>query len=322
MNSRYNIYGLHLRTAAETPLLSKLLDEELKAFKTNKISASSLRLILKPAPFAPAAPYPAPFEKYQYITNRVMTREFFAQHYRQSLISAVTYFKKKEIHALVSREPSLFPDPACYFCLTQPISPWLKQKGLFFLHAGCVSEKGEGILITGSSGAGKSTLTCAALQSGFKFLSDEQPLLSIEKGKVIARAFPRRIRMDRLPASLFPELRPVLKSSKSKRLVFHAKDIWPGSPAETSCRPKILIFPHFDPKGRFRLNKIQASAALAGLLQDEHLVWYQDGPWKNLSRRHLELLKRLADSTPAYKMSYGVKDILRIPSVFRKLLHG
>lgn len=322
MNSQYNIHGLALNVSAKDSLIAGLMADELRAFRSRKRVPGALTLEFKTLPARNGKPLTKEFLRKNCVAQKIMTRKTLTHYYRQNLITTVTHYKEKKIETEVAAEPSLFPDPACYFCLTQPVSPWLKKRGLFFLHAGCVSENGRGVLVVGDSGAGKSTLTVSAIRGGFKLISDEQPLLSLEKKAVIARAFPRRIRIDRVPAGLFPELRPVLKSSKAERLVFHAADIWPKALGESWCRPEVVIFPRFGLNNRLRVKKIHASGALARLLQDEHLVWYQDGPWKNLSRLHLELLNRLAAGTRAYEMTYGVKDILKIPSVFRKLLHG
>ena len=322
MKSHYNIHGLSFSVTSRDPLITGLITAELKPFRASKSAPGALEIRFKMLAPDTGKFYEKNLLKEHFIAERRMTHETLTQHYRRSLITSTTDLKKKKVEVLAVHDPKLFPDPACYFCVTQPLSPWLKQKGLFFMHAGCVAENGKGVVIVGNSGAGKSTLTLSALQGGFKFFGDEQPLFSLHQNQVLAHGFPRRVRLDRLPASLFAKLRPLMKSNKNERLVFQALDYWPKAQAQTPCRPEVLIFPRFAKNAKLRLKKIHPSAALARLMQDEHLVWYQDGPFKDISHRHLELLQRLAESSRAFEMDYGVRDILKMPSVFRQLLHG
>jgi hypothetical protein len=120
---------------------------------------------------------------------------------------------------------------------------WFKEKGLFFLHASCVSINNKGVLIIGPSRSGKSTLALSAVKNNFRFLSDEQPLLSLKDSSVLAHAFPRRVRLDRSVATFFPELSHLVKSFLSDRLVFPIEKIWPGSIDLSPCVQRLLIFP-------------------------------------------------------------------------------
>ena len=320
---QFDIHGLLLKVVDDHPLLFRTVVDELKIFQTKKKPARrGLQLNCSTLPSLPAdGPYPARFMQYREISLPFMTPDSLVSHYVQSLITVITHVRKRRIQVAAAPEPSLFPDPAYHLCLTQPLGPWLKERGLFFLHAGCVAEKGRGILIVGHSQAGKSTLTLSAIRSGFKSLSDEQPLLSLKNGRLRVHAFPRRIRLDRSVAEIFPELRPVLDSSASERLVFNPQEIWEDCLA-SSCTPKLLIFPRFKTRGRLRLSKIHPSDALARLLQDDHFVWYRNGSWNRLSHQHLALFEQLVRRTNIFELEYGTKDILRIPSLFREALHA
>ena len=320
---QFDIHGLPLQVVANHSLLSSMIADELKAFQTKKKSArSGIQLICSTLPSHPGyTPYPARYMEYREISKPFGAPDTLVSHYVRSLITVITDLRKRRIQVAAGPEPSLFPDPAYHLCLTQPLDPWLKQKGLFFLHAGCVAEKGQGILIIGHSQAGKSTLTLSAIRGGFKFLSDEQPLLSFKNGRLRVHAFPRRVRLDRSVAEIFSELRPVLDSSASERLVFHAQEIWEGC-LVSSCLPKLLIFPQFKTRGRLRLRQMHPSLAFAKLFEDDHFVWYKNGRWNQLSHRHLALFERLTKKTTAFRLEYGTNDILQIPSVFRRLLRG
>ena len=317
---QFDIHGLPLKVVADHPLLFRMVADELKTFQTRKKPArSGVQLICSTLPpHSSDGPYPARFMEYREMLPFTKP-DTLVNHYVRSLITVTTHLRKRRIQVTAAREPSLFPDPAYHFCLTKPLDPWLKEKGLFFLHASCVAEKGRGVLIVGHSQAGKSTLSLSAIRSGFKFLSDEQPLLSFKKGRLRVHAFPRRVRLDRSVAEIFPELRPVLAAAASERLVFHAQEIWEDC-LGSSCTPKLLIFPQFKTRGRLRLRRIHPSAAFAKLFEDDHFVWYKNGRWNHLSHQHLALFERLTKKTTAFRLEYGTNDILQIPSIFRQLL--
>jgi len=53
-------------------------------------------------------------------------------------------------------------------------------------HATCVAIGSKGILIRGASGSGKSTLALQLLESGAHLVSDDQTILDVVKGKLMA----------------------------------------------------------------------------------------------------------------------------------------
>ena len=308
MKAHFSIHGLPFELETGEPAAFSLFSEELRVFRLKKKSFSRRKVRLTvsapPRPEGALRQSTPQEETFLYSKDYLLVRNRYAQR-----------------HIQVVARPDFFlqSDPAYHYCFTQPASLWLKQRGLFFLHAGCVAEGAAGILLIGRSRAGKSTLTLSAVRAGFHYLSDEQPLLSAQNGSVEALAFPRRIRLDPTTARLFPELRRISRSLKADRLIFPMEKIWPNSLA-LSCRPKVLIFPTFQSRGPRRLSPIPSSAALEQLLEDDHLLCYRDAPRRRFSHRHLELLKRLARQAPAYRLEYSTRDILPLPDLFRKLL--
>jgi len=53
-------------------------------------------------------------------------------------------------------------------------------------HATCVAIGTKGVLIRGASGSGKSTLALQLLEGGAQLISDDQTILEVVKGKLIA----------------------------------------------------------------------------------------------------------------------------------------
>jgi len=303
----------------------EMIDQDLRIFraKTKFNSKKAFKFNVTTLPTETnGSSYVSLFSKYREVTSQFLTTpKGIVSRYGKSLITVINDPFKRQIRTAVAPDPSLFPDPAYHYCFTQPISPWLKQHGLFFLHAACVADENKnGILMIGHSRAGKSSLSLACVRNGFQFLSDEQPFVSIKSGQLRVYSFPRRIRLDRSVAALFGELKPILKSSAEKRIVFPIEQIWPGC-ITASCKPKFLIFPKFHLKGLLKISELGPSDAIARILQDDHFIWYLNGPWKKVSEEHLVLISRLVQETKAFQLDYGTKDIFNIPRVFRRLLN-
>lgn len=323
MTAYFDILGLPLRVTADHPDFLDLLNEDLRVFRARKPRrrAGEIRLSLQALPpLSGDVPYPKSFLPYSEVARQDGPDGTIATRYARSEIIVLSHRKQRRIEVGVVPTAGLLPDPAWHYVFTQPVSPWLKERGLFFLHAGCVAEDSAGILLAGSPRSGKTTLTLAAVRGGLRFLGDEQPLLEERADGLRVHAFPRRIRLDRSGAGRFPELRPLLRSPV-QRIAFHAETVWQGRAAR-SCRPAALLFPRFRKEGGLRLRRISPPQALARLLQDDHFIWYRDNAWNPLSENHLRLFRRLAEETPAYTLLYGDTDLKRVPILFRRILRG
>ena len=70
------------------------------------------------------------------------------------------------------------------------MSRLLARRGATILHASCAAENGSALVFTGHSGAGKSTISTIAERCGWKVLSDDRTILTIEDGVVRASGTP------------------------------------------------------------------------------------------------------------------------------------
>lgn len=326
MKAWLDVYGLGVELSADHPVLFDAVMEDLRPFRVRARPSARrcvrLQLTALPAPFE-TDHYPKPFAPYREIGSRArLAGTTTVTRYATSALTVISDPRRPLIRAGLLPELARQADPAYHYCFTQPVSPWLKRRGLYFLHAGCVARGPEGILIAGPSRAGKSTLALCAVRAGFKFLSDEQPLLSLRDGQVLAHSFPRRIRLDSDVARLFPEIKRLGTSLGSGRIAFPIARFWPGCIA-SSCRPRILLFPEFRTRGRLKLSRMAASDSLSRLLQDDHFIWYKGRGWNRLSQRHLALLRRLVVQAAAFRLAYHTRDLPRIPPLLDRLLkHG
>ena len=324
MKAWFNIYGVILKVESDHPLAFETISKELHPFRLGQNGRRNGTLQLKISTLhslkgKKSSPLIFPYYD-EFMTKRLTPQRGVVIRYAKTDILASSHPDKPLIEAAASFRRDIFPDPAFHYLFTQTVSPWFKQRGLFFLHASGVAEKGLGILIIGKPEAGKSVLSTSAVRGGFQFLSDEQPVLSLTHGKVIAHAFPRRIRLDRKVAALIPELHRLVKSSSSERLIFPMEMIRPHC-SIASCWPRILVFPRFHLRGRLRITRLTPTQAFGELLQEDYFVWYRNSPWTRFCRKHLTLFEHLVRQTKAFALEYGNRDILGIPALFRKLLH-
>lgn len=55
------------------------------------------------------------------------------------------------------------------------------------IHATCIAIGNRGVLLLGASGAGKSDLALRLIDDGARLVADDRTLISVEKGRLIAR---------------------------------------------------------------------------------------------------------------------------------------
>ncbi len=324
MTGSFHIHGLSFQLVSDHPVLFQHFSEDLRYFQTRKtrLSGRTIRLRLSALPrLSETNGYPPDFIPHREMEaqHRILPDQTTVLRFAYSLVTVLTDSRKKRIRAAVVPEAQLLPDPAYHLCFTQPVSFWLKRRSLFFLHAGCVAEGPSGVLIIGHSRAGKSSLSASAVQQGFHFLSDEQPVLCERAGSIAALAFPRRIRLDQASAANFPELEKLARESKPERILIPVNQ-WRPESIQESCIPRLLVFPKFKTRGTLSIRRLHPSQALARLLEDDHFIWYRNKSLNGLSRKHLNLFEKLVRQAPAVELEYTDPKIPEIPSLFRKLL--
>lgn len=318
----FDIHGFPLKLVSSNPLLFRTVLNDLRPFQVRpRATAKGETLLLRVSalPAGRDSTTPPPFAPYTHLAAQHSIDHTVVSCYGKSTLTVIHDLRSRVIRAAAVADPALTPDPAYHQLFTQPVSPWLKQRGLFFLHAACVAHRGRGVLLVGHPRSGKTTLSLAAVRAGFQFLSDEQPLLRERDGSLEILAFPRRIRLPRAMARRLPELGPLLKEQGGDRLVFPVERIRAGCRTEV-CPPKLLLFPRFDPAGKPYLRPLHPAAALSRLLEDDHFIWYRNGPWTRLSRRHLTLFQRLVAAVPAFTLRYSDRALGEIPSLLQRRL--
>jgi hypothetical protein len=194
----------------------------------------------------------------------------------------------------------------------------LRRRGLYTIHATALEKHGRGVLIPGNSGRGKTTSFISLLRSGYRYLSDDHPLIRDAGTHVEVLPFPIKINVTDATVAFFPELREapetVLRPGTPKR-AFYAEEMYPTSVGE-SCQPAIVLFPHVVDAPHSHLELLPKSRALEVLLPQALLVYDPE-----VARREFQVLAKLVQQVDCYRLHFG-RDILDLPKLITPLLEN
>jgi hypothetical protein len=199
----------------------------------------------------------------------------------------------------------------CRFTVTE----LLKRRGLHAVHASAVERKGRGILFAGRSGRGKTTCCIALVRAGFRFLSDDHPLLQERGFQLTLLPFATRFQVTSSTIELVPELR-------TGRAWVHngiwknnfALDEFYGTPPGVPATPGLILFPQIVAAERSHLVPISRSVALQELLPSA--IMMAD---RQITEQQLSVFNRLAAQADAYRLFLG-RDVLELPRLVAPLL--
>jgi HPr serine kinase-like protein len=192
----------------------------------------------------------------------------------------------------------------------------LRPHGLYALHANGVAKDEIGVLIAGSSGSGKSTLSLGLIRQGWRYLSDDITLLNHNQDEIEAMAFQKGFSFDSYLANRYPELdRPPeagLLNGQKRCLDIGA--LYPDR-FQSSCLPKVLIFPKIASQEKSQLIPIDKTRALILLIENSGCIMVD----KEIVVKQMEVLKRFVYQTSSYQLFAG-QDLFKEPEKFSEIL--
>lgn len=191
-----------------------------------------------------------------------------------------------------------------------------RHQGLYTIHAAALEKDGRGILISGNSGRGKTTSSLSLLRSGYRYLSDDHPLIQDVGTHVDVLPFPSKINVTQATIEFFPELADVpdhVPHPGWRKWSFHAQDLYPTSIGER-CRLAMVLFPHVVDVPHSHLELLSKRQALELLLPQALLVFDPE-----VARREFQVLAKLARQADCYRLHFG-RDILDLSNLLTPLL--
>jgi hypothetical protein len=193
----------------------------------------------------------------------------------------------------------------------------LKRRGLYSLHAGGFSANGKCVLIPGTSGAGKSTLTVASLRANFEYMSDDMVFLIDRPEGFRVLAFPEEVDVSDQTASFFPELSYL--PGIPKRCGWRKRQVHPiqiyGAKVAPEAKAAAVVIPRIGQTENSAITRIDADEALLEMVPNVLLTEPRS------CRAHLNVLRKLATSTPCYRLETG-RDFDQISVRFREMLES
>jgi hypothetical protein len=230
--------------------------------------------------------------------------------------------RAKRLATVVLDPTRRLPDEMVYHAaFLHPFSHLLHETGATLAHAALLARGLSGVLIMGESGSGKSTLSLAFIRRGYAYFSDEHPLLSLEGDTIVGHGFGNPIGVSARSLRSFPDLRGAARWSAHRRKWYLAPDAVRPASVGRACRIETVLFPRFRPAARFRAQRLRPLEFLRRLQRDEYYVGLArlaDGA-RAARDAHLRLLLKLVRSAPAFAVTYGARDILRLPDWLDRL---
>ncbi|HQB31492.1 MAG TPA: hypothetical protein PLO86_12040 [Syntrophales bacterium] len=216
-----------------------------------------------------------------------------------------------------------FPDPEAVhpavlsnYMFLVGFSEMLRTRDLFLIHAAAVAGNGKGVLAPALSGNGKTTLCLSLLHGGFKYLSDDRPILRRTDGGFEILSFPEEIDVTEKTISLFPALRnldPSCFRQGLRKKGFSVERCWPGATVDRTV-PRVLLFPRVVEEDASRLRPLSKTEAVSRLLPHSLLVM---DPL--VAAKQFHLLCDMAESMDCYELLYG-RDVLSVHELIRGLV--
>lgn len=170
----------------------------------------------------------------------------------------------------------------------------LRRYGLFELHAAgvVVANSDDGVLIVGPSGSGKSTLALKLATAGWRYLSDDELLLSATDGAVEMRGF--RSFFALAPAAASAGATRNFKTCFEPAAVFAA-------PAVACVTPRYVLFTSVSERNQTRLRKLDQTETMTRLIRACPWATYDTA----IAGANLKLLSQLARQATGFELLAG-----------------
>lgn len=141
--------------------------------------------------------------------------------------------------------------------------------GAIELHAACVAQGEQGLILLGPSRSGKSTLAMALCESGFRLLSDDRTFCSLTHGKLRGWALPRPLKLRPEAALWFGDDCDRKPGVQNGDRVFYCEPKQRSTQRlRRQCEPKFVVFLEQQQSAGFRMIAIEPGEARSRMEQD------------------------------------------------------
>lgn len=311
---QWDFHGVTVRGKTDAPAIR---DRWKRAFASRPASVAAPDIVCnlqlgEPTPLPDRAPDFRQDELLQYYIDGETTLAHFPRFGQLRLDFA-------ERSTLGTLTPAALENPAAFEdLLAVALSPHLRRRGYFLLHAfaaatrgrGLTSAPGRALLIVGKIGAGKTTTGMALLASGWQLLSNDSPIVSAGGGVLsypgLLAAYPDTLRR-------FAATESIAAPESVSKIVFSAEQVWPD--VWTARAPAgVIVFPQIENRSDHAFEPIAPPEALERLLP--HAVEQWD---REMMPAHLRVLRELVEAASAYRLRLGL-DVHALPELLADLV--
>ncbi|MCC7430070.1 hypothetical protein IT568_04425 [bacterium] len=182
----------------------------------------------------------------------------------------------------------------------------IRQRGIYFLHAGACVKNGKTVIFPASSGSGKTTLTMTLLKGGFSLLSDDKVFFKKDSNSCFSFATPLKVTEE---AFKFLELKGDYNTS------YQGKILIPRENLQTvdSGIPKVFLFLKLT-QGKSKLEKIDKTSAFMKLLSPSLTLCNPEAV-----KIQLAVMKKILLVSECYNLHFG-QDFEDVPKNISALL--
>ncbi len=327
----FSLYGTSVRYATTSPLLASPVNEWLRYFRRDSLDESApLTLCFQAVQNRAAIPLTISLSAHQLssgtgaaVGERSATGlPYEVIHDGGRLIADFSDVGILVIDGVQGRadgyliRPQMMPTSLIEYLFHLALIELLRHRELYTIHATALEMHGLGVLIPGNSGRGKTTSFISLLRSGYRYLSDDHPLIRDAGTHVDLLPFPIKINVTEDTIAFFPELRNapnhLLHTGYPKRS-FYAEELYATS-IGACCRPALVLFPQVVNAPRSHLELLPKSRAMELLLPQALLVYDAE-----VARREFQVLAKVVQQVDCYRLHFG-RDILDLPRLITPLL--
>jgi hypothetical protein len=197
------------------------------------------------------------------------------------------------------------------------LSPHLRRRGKFLIHAFAAAMADKAVLLVGDIGAGKTTTGLALLNAGWKLLSNDSPIITIQNNVPTILSYPGVLAaypdtFVRFEATSQYAAMATSAHGRQKHIVT-PQQIWPDVWLD-SAPVGAIFFPQIESRPDHALVQLASPQALARLLP--HAIEQWDTA---VMPQHLATLRQLVEQAPAYELRLG-PDVSTIPALLQAAL--
>lgn len=194
------------------------------------------------------------------------------------------------------------------------LSPHLRRRGFFLIHAFSAALNGKAILLVGGIGAGKTTTGMSLLNAGWRLLSNDSPVIALQNDIPTVLSYPGVLAAYPETFARFATTKHIAEQAtegeERRKYILPAHDIWPGVWLE-NAPVSAIYFPQIESRPDHALTPLSPPQALAQLLP--HAIEQWD---TTMMPQHLALLSQLVAQAPTYQLHLG-PNVATIPALLQ-----